>query len=40
MKFLCIADTHIGGSEIDGYRQQECCLKYSLELINFREIIT
>ena len=34
MKFLYIADTHIGGSDIEGYRQQERYLKYFDELIS------
>ena len=32
MKFLYIADTHIGGSDIEGYKQQERCLKHFDEL--------
>lgn len=34
MKFLYIADTHIGGSDITGYRQQERYLKYFDKLLN------
>lgn len=34
MRFLYIADTHIGGSDIEGYRQQERCLKHFVELID------
>jgi len=33
MKFLYIADTHIGGSDIEGYRQQERYLKHFEELL-------
>ena len=33
MKFIYIADTHIGGSDISGYRLQERCLRYFPELI-------
>jgi 3',5'-cyclic-AMP phosphodiesterase len=34
MKFLYIADTHVGGSDIKGYRQQERYLKHFSELID------
>jgi len=33
MKFLYIADTHIGGSDLKGYRQQERYLKHFNELL-------
>lgn len=34
MKFLYMADTHIDGSDIMDYRQQERYLKYVDELID------
>ncbi|MFA6929255.1 MAG: metallophosphoesterase [Lentisphaeria bacterium] len=34
MKFIYLADTHIGGSDVQGYRQQERYLRYVNELFH------